>query len=63
MGERKGNFTFSVLSDYYLSHRDFNGIFQILCLTGSEYFLAPKENPNGLYIFICHVSVACTNIK
>lgn len=29
MGERKGNFTFSVPSDYYLSDSDFQGIFWI----------------------------------
>ena len=27
MDERKGKSTFSVPSDYYLSHRDFQGIF------------------------------------
>ena len=27
MDERKGNFTFSVPSDYYLSHSDFLAIF------------------------------------
>ena len=39
MDERKGNFTFSVPSDYYLSHSDFFAIFSIWILTCSSYFL------------------------
>ena len=38
MDERKGNFTFSVPSDYYLSHSDFLAIFSFWIFTCSSYF-------------------------